>query len=415
MSLGLPEKDATGDAAIIFANRFFFPDHSATSQMVSDLAFHLAGKGRRVRVIASRGIYDDPSALLPEFETINGVEIHRVSKPRFGRSSIAGRAADYLAMYKAFAAAAARIGRAGDFLVAKTDPPLLSVALAPVARLKNLKLVNWLQDLYPEVALGLGMNSLKLIAPLLTALRDASLRAATTNVSIGEIMDERLTKIGIDANRRVIIPNWCNDQKITAVFHQDNRLRHEWGLDEKFVVGYSGNLGRAHEYQTILDAAERLREHTDIVFLFVGGGHLTGPLKADVAARKLDSFLFRPYQDAEALPLSLTLPDVHWLSLEPAMEGLIVPSKFYGIAAAGRPTIAVTAGDGEIARLAPRYDCGIQVTPGDGAAFAAQILALQADRGRLKAMGENARRMIDEHYSRRSAFENWGKALSDQL
>jgi glycosyltransferase involved in cell wall biosynthesis len=393
-------------------NRFFHPDHSATSQILSDLAFHLAALGFPVKVIASRGLYDDPNAVLPQREEVRGVDIYRVVTPRFGRSSIAGRAIDYLNMYRAFAQAAARIARKGDLLVAKTDPPLLSVALAPVAKAKSLKLINWLQDLYPEVALGLGMRALAPLAPILVAVRNASLRAARMNVAIGELMAQRVAIAHVGTEKRMVTANWCDDQSIRPLSAEENPLRSAWELGDRFVVGYSGNLGRAHEYATILTAAEILRDRNDILFLFVGGGHLLAQLKKEVSARGLDHrFQFRPYQDFAALPQSLAAPDVHWLSLDPAMEGLIVPSKFYGIAAAGKPTIAVTAVDGEIARLVREFDCGIQVTPGDGQALADQILSLHAAPDRLAEMGANGRRMIDDHFSRTHSFAAWERLL----
>ncbi len=122
----------------IFVNRFFYPDHSATSQILSDLAFHLARCGTQVSVITSRGLYDEPKADLPPFEIIGDVAIYRVYRPRFGRRSLAGSAIDYLAMYQRFAAAAWRLSQPGDCLIAKTDPRLLSVALSPVARAKKI-------------------------------------------------------------------------------------------------------------------------------------------------------------------------------------------------------------------------------------------------------------------------------------
>jgi colanic acid biosynthesis glycosyl transferase WcaI len=119
----------------------------------------------------------------------------------------------------------------------------------------------------------------------------------------------------------------------------------------------------------LLDAAEFLRDERDIVF-FIGSGHSMQSLRSEVERRGLaESFQFRPYQAANDLAQSLSLPDVHWISLLPAMEGLILPSKFYGVAAAGRPTIAVTDPAGEIAELVRRYQCGAVVTPGDGHAW----------------------------------------------
>lgn len=398
--------------SVIFVNRFFHPDHSATSQILSDLAFHLARAGERVRVVASQGLYDDPRAVLPAFEEIDGVAVHRVARARFGRAALAGRALDYLDMYRSFAAATAGIARPGDVLVAKTDPPLLSVALAPVARLKRLALVNWLQDLYPEVALGLGLRALAPAAPVLTAARNASLKAATINVAIGELMAERIAAIGVPAGRIAVVPNWCDDAAIRPEFFHANPLRSEWGLGGKFVVGYSGNLGRAHEYETLLGAAELLRDQTDLVFLFIGGGHFAGPLKAAVEARGLAAmFRFQPYQPAQSLPLSLSLPDLHWLSLVPEMEGLIVPSKFYGVAAAGRPTLAIVDPDGEIGRLVRAHCCGVQVDPGDARALAAAIVALRADPARVAELGRNARALAERRFGRAQAFAAWRRLL----
>jgi glycosyltransferase involved in cell wall biosynthesis len=397
---------------VIFVNRFFYPDHSATSQIMADLAFHLASRGIRVSVITSRGLYDNPDANLPVSETKNGVDIHRVYRPRFGRDSLAGRVVDYLAMYQFFAAAAWRLAAQGDFVIVKTDPPLLSVALAPIVRIKQLRLINWLQDLYPELAVSLGMRAIAPISPLLRAARNASLKTAECNVVIGDHMRHCLVEANINPSQVEIIPNWCDDELIKPLSPENNPLRADWNLEKKFVVGYSGNLGRAHEYHTLIDAAERLREERDIAFLFIGGGHLTSSLKAEVKRRGLGHiFHFRQYQSSSNLSQSLSVPDVHWVSLLPKMEGLIVPSKFYGASAAGRPTIAVTDPDGEIARVVIRHRCGAVVAPGDDRALAAVIYDLKTDRVRLEQLGLNARALVDQAFSKKIALGRWEKLL----
>lgn len=393
---------------IWFVNRFFYPDHSATSQILSDLAFHLAAGGLDVGVITSRGAYDDPTIELPALEQIRGVDVHRIARSRFGRRNLFGRAVDYAGIYAAFAAAAAHLARRGDWIVVKTDPPLLSVALAPVAKAKGLRLINWLQDLYPEVALGLGLKFLAPFAPLLTAARNASLRAASRNVAIGEHMRDLLIRSGAQPQRVAVIPNWCDDSAIRPLSANDNPLRAAWGLHDKFIVGYSGNLGRAHEFQTLIGAAEKLRAQTNIVFLFIGGGALIGALKAEIEKRGLSqSFRFLPYQDASLLPQSLALPDVHWISLRPEMEGLIVPSKFYGIAAAGRATIVVADPDGEIGTLVARYDCGETVAPGDSLRLAEVILSHANNPQWQSRMGDNARVMLETAFSREFCLKSW--------
>jgi glycosyltransferase involved in cell wall biosynthesis len=345
-------------------------------------------------------------------ESRNGVEIDRVYKPRFGRETLPGRALDYFLMYLVFAKAVFQTARRGDLIVAKTDPPLISVALLPVALLKGAKLVNWLQDLYPEVAVAFGMKALAPLAPLFGFLRDLSLRHAHCNVVIGREMEALLLGFGVPAERIRVIPNWSTQEDIRPLDREENPLRRKWGLDGKFVVAYSGNLGRAHETATLLDAAEKLKDETGLVFLFIGGGALAAPLRDEVQRRGLGAlFAFQPYQPASQLRESLTLPDVFWVSLRPEMEGLIVPSKFYGNCAAGRPTIFVGNPEGEIGRLVQEHQCGLSVPVGDSQSLADTIFLLKNDRPRLEAMGRNARMASQSVFSKEASLAAWERLV----
>ena len=412
-----PAPTRSAPRQVIFMNRFFFPDHSATSQILTDLAFHLAGGEIDVRVVASQQRYDDPNAHLPEAESIDGVAIYRISTTRFGRSALIGRGFDYLSFYSSAFRSVLAWAKPGDVLVAKTDPPLLSVAAMHAAKRRGLHLVNWLQDLYPEVAAALGVPVVK--GPLgrgLLQLRDASLRAADVNVVVGERMAEIVRKRGIAPERIRVIPNWCDDEEIQPLAPLDNPLRREWGLGDRFVVGYSGNLGRGHDVETVLAAAEHLRGDRRLCFLFIGGGQKFPELAHSVRARELDHlFRFLPYQERRVLRLSLGVPDVHLISLRPELEGLIVPSKLYGIAAAGRPIIAIAASDGEIAGLVRRHDCGIVVEPSEGELLANALRCLGTDTGRLAEMGHRARAMLDGHFTRRRAFKRWRGLVEEVL
>jgi colanic acid biosynthesis glycosyl transferase WcaI len=398
---------------IIFLNRFFFPDHSATSQILSDLAFHLSDSGYEVTVITSRQRYDVPDALLPETETIRGIAVHRLATTRFGRSALLGRGFDYFSYYALMWRSVHLLAKRGDILVAKTDPPLLGVVAMRAAERRGLRLINWLQDLYPEIAVELGVPFVK--GPLyrsLLHLRNASLRAAKANAVVGCRMAERLQSLGVAADRIAVIPNWCDDEDIRPVAHCDNPLRREWGLEGRLIVGYSGNLGKPHEFETVLAAAELLRNQRQIVFLFIGGGSKFSELEQLVKERSLENlFRFFPYQDRAELRYSIGVANIHWVSLKPDLEGLIVPSKFYGIAAAGRPIIAITARDGEIARLVQRHDCGLIVEPGQAERLADLLLSLSEDPHRLALMGHRAHQMLQTHFTRRQAFQRWSKLL----
>jgi len=400
---------------VIFVNRYFHPDHSATSRLLSALAFHLAEAGTSVSVIASRGLYDQPQAELPRFETIRGVAVHRVSSAQFGRHTLLGRAFSDALLYPAIGRAIRALAEPGDTLVAMTDPPLTPVVAMAAARRRGVRVINWLQDLYPEIAEQLGVPLMRgPLANMLRAWRNAALRNASINVAVGERMAVRLASAGLSPDSIAVIHNWSDDDRIRPIAATENPLRRDWDLTGKFVVGYSGNLGRAHEFDTMLGAAERLRERPGIVFLCIGGGHGFHELACRVRERGLERTVrFMPYQDECLLSQSLGVPDVHWISLRPELEGLAVPSKFYGIAAAGRPIIAITASDGEFGTPIEQHHCGWLIEPGQPERLADTLVELSDDPARCKAAGANARAMLDAHFSRRQAFAHWQRLLDD--
>jgi colanic acid biosynthesis glycosyl transferase WcaI len=398
---------------LIFINRFFFPDHSATSQILSDFAFHLAATGREVHIVTSTQIYDDPRASLPDHEIIHDVRVHRVHSTRFGRAALLGRSIDYFTFYLSVWRRLMAIAQCDDILVAKTDPPLVSIVAMAAARRKGARLVNWLQDLYPELAVELGVPFIRgPVASSLAAFRNRSLLFAEATVVVGNLIGRKIEALGIPRARIHVIPNWCNDEEIKPLGNSDNPLRWAWALQDKFVVGYSGNLGRAHEFDTTLAAAERLRDDPRILFLMVGGGKRSDELAKIVKERNLESsFRFVPYQERKMLPYSLAVPDVHWISLNPELEGLIVPSKFYGVAAVGKPIIVITARDGELARLVQAHACGVVIAPGDAGALARTITCLSSDSGTLAEMGMRARQMLEAHFTRQKGLERWRQLL----
>src|SRR5262252_2337437 len=401
---------------LIFVNRFFFPDHSATSQILSDLAFYLAAAGRDVHVVTSSQLYDDAKAALPVSEIINGVHVHRVPSTGFGRKALLGRSIDYISFYRSMWQCLVALARKDDIIIAKTDPPLTSIIAMAAARRNGARLVNWLQDIYPETAVELGVPFMRgPVASSLTALRNRSLRQAEATVVVGDLMARKVESLGAPVSRVHVVSNWCNDEEIQPVAQSKNPLRQAWGLADQFVLGYSGNLGRAHEFETVLTTAERLRNEPHFIFLMIGGGKRFDELSRAVKRQGLaSSFRFIAYQEQKMLSYSLAVADAHWLSLNPKLEGLIVPSKFYGIAAVGKPIIVVGDKDGEIARLVQQHGCGMVVAPGDAEALVDALRLLSSAPETISEMGRRARAMLDGHFTRQQALQRWS-GLLDRL
>jgi colanic acid biosynthesis glycosyl transferase WcaI len=405
---------------VIFINRFFYPDESATSQMLSDLAFTLARRKRVISVITSRQRYDVPGGSLPSREMIEDVSLFRVWTSRFGRKNLLGRFIDYLTFYMSAAWRLYRVTQAGDIIVTKTDPPILSIVALPMCVLRRARLVNWLQDVFPETAqvLGYAKGVTRLPCGLLRWLRDRSLYAADMNVVVGKRMGDYILRLGVPNDRLRVIPNWADGRVMGPIDHAANPLRTAWNLDRAFVVAYSGNLGRAHEIETILEgmkvlATRRKTTRRPIEWLFIGGGALYDSLMIEVAKLKLTAVRFKPYQPRALLSSSLSVADVHIISLRPELEGFVVPSKFYGIAATGRPIIFIGDGAGEIAQLINRHRCGYNIAVGDGTMLADAIEGLAANPGHCQEMGECARRAFVTEFDMPMAMEQWENLLCE--
>jgi hypothetical protein len=235
-------------ARVLLLNRFFFPDHSATSQLATDLAIDLAARGFDVVAITSKQRYDDPSAQLAPQEVYAGVRIRRVSTTRFGRQRLLGRAFDYLSFYLGASFTLWREARRGAVVIAMTDPPLRGVPALLIARLRGARCLNWLQDVFPEVAERLSPLHPRALVAVLRVLRNQSLWHADGTVVIGEHMAAYVEPFC--ASAPVVIPNWALEERgersAATVLHDligSNPFRVAWGLGEAFIVGIPAILG----------------------------------------------------------------------------------------------------------------------------------------------------------------------------
>lgn len=397
---------------VIFINRYFYPDVSATSQLLSDLVFDLA-RTRRVTVLTSRQTYEDPLASLLATETIFGVNVVRLWTSRFGRGHLGRRLCDYFTFYCSAAWSLAVLVKRGDIVVAKTDPPLISVIAAIVAKLKHATLINWVQDMFPEVALELKVGGLQSLGPALRRVRNFSLQVAGVNVVLGDRMAERVHAQGISRHQVRVIHNWSDGRQIVPISPEQNPLRSEWGLQDKFVVGYSGNMGRAHEFDTILQLMASFGQDSGIVFLFVGGGAQRKRIEEEARRLNINSIIFKHYQARNLLAQSLGVPDLHLITLKPELEGSVVPSKLYGILAAGKPVLNIGDFDGEVARILKEGNCGKTVPVGGVMEAKTYIKSLMLCGERLATDGKKARAIFERRFDQRIALAAWKSVIAN--
>ncbi len=400
------DDDALRSPQLLVVNRYFYPDRSATAQLLTDLVATAVSEGIATTVLAGRQLYHEPAAALPADEVHLGAKVRRLWATRSGRSSLAGRALDSATFCASAFVALLASARPGDVILAKTDPPLLSVLAFAAARIKGARLVTWCQDLFPEVAAAARISLARgPLGEMLRALRNASLRGAAMNVAVCETMAERLRGQGIPAARLCVIHNWADGARVRPLARERNPLRRQWALCDRFVIGYSGNLGRVHDVDTLIELMDVLGDEPELVFLLIGAGAGYERLRRRAGERGLGNVMLRPYQPAERLGQSLTVPDLHIVSLRPDCEGLVMPCKLYGALAAGRPVISIGAAAGSVARIVRAHDAGLVVAPGEVEKAAAEIRALRADPLRLARLGANARRAYEHRLQPRG--EPW--------
>lgn len=397
---------------ILLLNQTFYPDVAATAQLGYDLAQHLTQQGHEVTVIASRSLYGQAGAALPRRETVDGINIRRVGVSLFGKRSIFLRLIDFALFYLLAGWAALRLPKQ-DVAICFTTPPMIATVGLMLRKLRGTRVVYWVMDLYPDVLTAAGVlreNSLP--ARTLTAINNHCVRKADRTVVLGRCMQQRLIDKGLPAEKIECIRVWSDTSELATADDASNTYRQQWGLDGKFVVMYSGNFGLGHDLESLCEAAQLLRDREDIAFAFVGGGKRKAFVEQYVAEHNLTNAQCHPYQPREKLGELLSAADVHLASQLVKMSGVLVPSKAFGIMAAGRPTIMLGPDTGEIALLLRQHDAGIVLQPGDSEGLAGAIASLADDRTRARAMGQRARHAMQAHYDRRHACTAWAELLS---
>lgn len=398
---------------IIFVNRFYYPDLSATSQLTTDLAEYLVSKGLDVHVVTSRALYNQSSEKLSANDTHNGVIIHRSYSFSLGRNKIVSRIAEYLLFYVGAIKILTKILNANDRLVIETDPPLFSVPASFLSQYKKALQVNWIQDIFPEIV------QVDLHSPLATwffgflkIFRDRSYINSAMNVVLSDSMAENVRPQAIGPDKVKKIDNWSDGKQIVPIADEHNEVRKKLGLMGKFVVGYSGNMGHMHDFNTLIEAIKYSSQQR-IMYLFIGGGKRKSELQRRLATETTCDYLFLDSVNRELLSQYLACIDFHLVTLLPQFEGLAVPSKFYGVLAAGKPVIYIGSKKSYLAKIINEYSIGFVVGI-DEYLVLADILSTYTEKSvSYEQMCTASRNLFEHKYSKEIACEKWFKLLNE--
>ncbi len=404
---------------ILFVNQVYAPDVAASAQLLQDMAEHFAAEGHEVAVIASKSLYGKTGATLPAHEQINKVHVRRVGAAWFGTRNIVGRSFDAGVFYLSalWCAWRARLpGGKPQVIVTLTSPPYIGLIGTLIRRLRRgqTKHVYWSMDLYPEVLTAAHVVRADSIAGRLMAwLNRGCMKRADRVVVLGRCMRDRIKAQGVPAEKLEIASVWPVSPALTEdVPGPPSSYREQWGLKDKFVVMYSGNLGLAHEAQTLCEAARLLRDRSDIVFVFAGGGRRRDEVTDFVRKHNLTNIIEKGYQPREKLEDLLRLGDIHLISQADAFTGVVVPCKLFGIMASGRGALYVGPSDTEVSKVIEEEQCGVGFALGDAEGLANAIESASQNLDRVHTWGRQALYAAHNHHSLADRTAKWEAILA---
>jgi colanic acid biosynthesis glycosyl transferase WcaI len=379
---------------ILLLNLYYPPDTSATAKMAEEVV-RVLGAEHEITVLCGRPSYD-PAERRPwrlrQREHANGAEVIRVGSTDYPRFAMKRRVLNYLT-YVALSVPFALAVRC-DLVLAMTDPPFEGIVGAFVALLKDKPYVYNIRDLYPDMAVGGEIVAPGILARIWEKLHRWALRRATRIVVLGNDMRARILAKGTNSSRIAVVRDGADlHPKETEV---DSEVVNAIRGDLRFVLLHAGNLGFYGAWNTLLVAAAKVGED-GIGLVFVGDGAQRAQLQA--AARSLRNVRFLPFFPANKIPSVLAAADAHVITIKRGLEGVVVPSKMYGILAAGKPILAVSPKETDAASLSAQIGCGICADPDIPEEVAAAMKTLASDTLRCKAMGtaaQNAARGYDK-------------------
>lgn len=411
---------------LIYAH-YYAPDVASTGQILQDMAEGLANTFD-ITVICTVPSYS--GTVQPQYKTkkfyieeLNGVKIVRVRVPEFRKANKISRVKNILSYFFGAVSATFRVGKQ-DYVFSISQPPILGGLLGVWGKwVKQAKYIYNIQDFNPEQVLAVNYSSNKLITKAMMILDKFSCKRSDLVITVGrdlvETMHNRFR--GKKVPKTVMINNWIDEKSVYPVAQDHPEVksfREQYGLDGKYVIMYSGNIGMYYDLENLMQVIARFKDAKtadgrEVVFAFVGAGSVLDKLVSYKEEKGLDHVVFIPYQDKDKLIYSLNAADIHWCVNAKGIKGVSCPSKFYGIAGVGKPVLAVLEKNSEIQMLIDEIGCGKCSEPGDYDAVAENIRYFieNADSGEVVAMGQRGFDYLIKNLTKDISVEKYKKAI----
>jgi colanic acid biosynthesis glycosyl transferase WcaI len=397
---------------IRFISQYFMPEAGATSELLSGIASELSRLGFSVDAIAGQPTYHGASRL-PRIISDQNVAVLRVWSTQWEKDSTVGRIVNTISFAVSACIAALATPRK-TILLAVTNPPVNLWICWLCNRLRGVAYVLIIHDVYPDIAVKLGaLTARSPVAAVWRTLNRWSYARAQRIVVLGRDMRKIILRDlpEIMQAKVVIIANWADGRQVYPVPREKHEMIRALKIEDRFIVQYSGNIGRFHEIDTVLGAAAELKGD-GFFFLFIGTGAQACQVKKMIRNSGSGHIALLPFQPREMLGATLTACDVGLVTLQAGLSGLAVPSKLYGILAAGKPIIVIGPEDCEAARVVRDNRCGMVVPPGDAGALATVLRELKQDSELKERLGAAARKAFERSFDLTIVSRQWMDLLS---
>ena len=408
-------KDVADDKRVALLCQHFYPEMVGTGLHMTELASSLSERGWNLRIYCSGVLeIEDPPA---SCEILPGIEIRRVHWAQRSNRKIASRLAGAASFVVAVGTALIRDRCDLKALLVTTNPPFLGLAALAARWLFGLPYVLIVYDVYPDIAVKLGViKGGSLIGRLWGLLSRVTLNGAATAIVIGRDMEEVIrSKVTRTTVPVVNIPNWFDERKVKQQRHAANRFVRDSGVEGRVVVQYAGNMGRTHNLEPLISAAIELRHETNLLFQFIGDGANRPAIERMVLDANLANVQFFPYQPITRLSDVLSAADLAVVVLSSGFTGLSVPSKAYGAMAHGVPILGLVEPWSEIGRVIVESGCGVVLHPASAERIVEVLRDLVRHPDKFRSMGDAGQSAFQASHTLSRAARSYDAVLRDVL
>lgn len=399
---------------VLILSEFFYPDKSSTPKVLTELAEDLVEYGLDVEVITSKTSYKGENSNFKTREVYKDIVINRVNSTELNRNSYIGRIVNYITF---LISTSIKVITKKDYdcILMVSNPPVLPIIGYIVNKFKKKPYIYLLHDVYPDIAVKVGaIKENGLVFKVMSYINNKIFNSASKVIVLGKDMKQNLLDKRVDEEKIEIITNWADKEKI----YRGNKINDfsiKEGISQNFNIVYTGNIGRFHDIETILDTANKLKDNSKVNFIFVGDGYKKQQIEDYKKENSLSNIKLMGYKYGETYNKLLNASDVFITTLDKGIEGLGVPSKTYSYMAAGKPIIAIMNSCSEIGSLVEDKNLGIRINSGESDKIVEFITKISNDKNLYSNIVSNVNDVFEYNYERKMVTKKFKEVIENIL